>query len=727
MQDENIEVENLVGTYVDTIARDIQNSYTLIRVNTGTEVVVCGGHIDCLPPVGTTLKLRGQYKENNKYKSKRFEFSDLIEDYSNEEELAQYLSSAAGIGPITGRDIAKIFGEGIFEIVDRPDAVDYLSRAVTSVNEARARAVVNYIRNNKVRRQLYHLIMRCGGKYTAVSKIYDEHHELSILRLTDNPYLGLRYGLTFETCDKIAAATTPEGKKPNPYSYNRITGALVQILKMKTSSGDSYTPYTDLIKRTRYALGATEMDEAVATACINAALICNRNEIHRDDNAVYLSAVYHQECSVAYSVKRLRKYAIPITDFSAEEIIAYAEERCKAKYADQQKEAFNLLLSGGLNILTGGPGTGKSTVVRGLLAAYSHMRPDGVIKLCAPTGRASQRLKEVTNHEATTIHKLLEYKPFGEKIMCKNETDPIEADLLIVDESSMINLEIADLLFAAIKSGTTVILVGDTNQLPAVGAGDVLHDLIDSGIVPVVQLTKTYRQAGGSLIIKNATKIMQSDPQLLTGPDFEWISVENDDQLPAIVLEQFKKYNRSDDIFASQVICPARKKRATGSFRLSLSLQPSANIRFNGSTLRYGKTVFHVGDKVMFTRNNYKDGYFNGDVGVVTFIGSDMMEVDVDEITVKISEKNLEDVILAYACTVHKLQGSECETAIVVMPQEPANMLQRNLLYTAITRAKKKVVLLSSGNAVETAIKPGHLQTVAPRETKLKERLQNIK
>lgn len=718
MQDENI----VVGTFVNVKMRDHQSSYTVFQINTGTEVIICTGHIDRTPLQGAKVKLRGKY-ETSKY-GKQFAFTELVEDYSDEKELTQYLSSAVGVGTVTGRDIAKIFGERIFEIVERPDAVEYLCKRVMSINEARAKAVISFIRNNRARRQLYDLILRCGGKYTSVSRIYEDYHELSIAKLRENPYLGLKYGLSFDMCDKIAIATTPEGKKPNLYGFNRITGAMVQILRTNATAGNSYMPYTALIASTRRMLGITDMDEAVATACINATLICNRNEIRRDDNAVYLTSVYHQELSVAFSVKRLNKYAVPIEDFTAEEIIAYAEEQCKAKYADQQKEAFSLLLHGGINVLTGGPGTGKSTVVRGLLAAYKYMRPEGVIKLCAPTGRASQRLKEVTNHEATTIHKLLEYKPFGEKVLCKNETDPIEADLMIIDESSMINLEVADLLFAAVKSGTTVILVGDINQLPAVGAGDILHDLISSEALPVVHLTKTYRQAGGSLIIKNAKNIMDHNSKLDTGSDFEWIRVENDDELPAAVLEQFKKYNRSDDVFASQVICPARKKRATGSHKLSLTLQTAANIKRNGASIRFGENVFHVGDKVMFTRNNYADGYFNGDVGVVTFVGSDNLEANVDGSIIQISEKNLEDVILAYACTVHKLQGSECETAIVVMPQEPANMLQRNLLYTAITRAKKKVVLLSSGDSIDKAIDTGSTQKPIQRYSKLKERLQ---
>ena len=712
---------NIEGAYKDTIMRDLQSSYSVFRISTGTEVVVCTGHIDHLPSAGMKVRLRGDY-ENTK-RGKQFAFTELVEDYSNTEELTQYLSSAAGVGTVTGGDIAAVFGEDIFQIVERPDAVSYLCKAVASVNEARAKSVVSFIRNNRARRQLYDLILKCGGKYTAVSRIYEDFHEQSIPKLTENPYLGLKYGLSFEMCDKIAIATTPEGEKPKPYGYYRITGAIVQTLRAGATAGNSYLPYTDLISKVRKMLGVTEMSEAVATACINATLRCNRNEIRKDNEAVYLTPVYHQELSVARSVSRLKKYAIPIEDFTAEEIIAYAEEQCKAKYADQQKEAFSLLLQGGIGILTGGPGTGKSTVVRGLLAAYNYMRPEGVVKLCAPTGRASQRLKEVTNHEATTIHKLLEYKPYGEKVSCKNDADPIEADLMIIDESSMINLEVADLLFAAVKSGTTVILVGDINQLPAVGAGDILHDLISSEVIPVVHLTKTYRQAGNSLIIKNAKNIMDHNSALCTGSDFEWIRVNNDDELPDAVLEQFKKYNRSDDVFASQVICPARKKRATGSHKLSLTLQTAANIRRNGTTIRFGENVFHVGDKVMFTRNNYADGYFNGDVGVVTFVGEDNLEANVDGSIIQISENNLEDVILAYACTVHKLQGSECETAIVVMPQEPANMLQRNLLYTAITRAKKKVVLLSSGDSIDKAIDTGSAQKPIQRYSKLKERL----
>lgn len=688
----------ITGRCMNQIMRDLQTSYTVWRVKTETDIMVCSGHI-IPPPQGTFIEVTGKLTDTKW--GRQLTECTIREDYTDRESLRAYLMEVPGIGPSAADGLLNAFGGDLFDIALGDNGASNLA-TVPGVTPAKAAKIITHLKRTKTFRELFVLVTRHGGKYAAAAKIYKEYHEESIERLKENPYeFEHRYGLPYAVCDAIAGEYGIL-----PLSKIRIIGAIKHCLRAEATAGNSYAEMADLVRSVRLTLCVTQVSEAVTTACINSQLMTDNadNGFRVVGNRVYLTAVYHQERRVSYAVKRLLRYRRPIRDFSHEQLIAYAEKKCSAKYAEQQREALGLLLNGGLCILTGGPGTGKSTVIRGLLASYEMMRPDGVIKLCAPTGRAAQRMKECTGHEATTIHKLLEYRPFGDRVACKDESDPIDADLLIVDESSMISLELADILLAAIPSGTAVILVGDVNQLPAVGAGNVLCDLIESNVVPKVMLTQTFRQAEGSVIIENGKRILNGVTKLRNGTDFEIVTVPSDNELPGAVIEQFTSYNKQEDPFFAQVLSPARRKKPTGSTAMSNTLQKHAGIAMGGTVLRYGDITFHAGDKVMFMRNNYAGGYFNGDIGTVKSVDETSLVIDVEGEPIEVQESDLDDLQLAYCITVHKLQGSECNTAIIELPAQPANMLQKNLLYTAITRAKKKVVLVATEGSIEKAI-----------------------
>lgn len=716
---ENItETESITGQFQRILMRDYKSGYTVFTVLTPSGPVTCRGNI-LLPKEGMKLEITGCWEET-KY-GRQLSKCTVQVMYSDRDSMMEYLCTIPGIGTKTAADLVETFGENLYSIALSPDAISKL-RQIPSVSQKRAESIIEYILETQEERKLFEMVSKNGGSYNASLKIYKDHGTYSIERLTARPYeIGIKAGLSFEVCDRIAQSHGfPAFAKP------RVKAALMNVLWKKSKTGDTYVPQNELIKATRDMLAGTTNEaiaynESIAAAVINACLATINEGIVREQKDVYLNTLYYQELRTAYAVKRLIRDAIP-TECDPDALCSYAEEVCGVTYAAQQREAFTFLKKGGICILTGGPGTGKTTVIKGLLAGYEKLYPDNTIRLCAPTGRASQRMAEATGREATTIHRLLEYRPFGDTTICKNETDPIDANLLVIDEGSMISIDIADLLFSAIRSGTMVIIAGDVEQLPSVNAGNVLHDLINSKIIPVVALTETHRQANGSLIIENAQRIRNGQDLLATGEDFTIIECASDSEIPEIVTREYQKYHDPDNVFAAQVLTPSRKREHVGSKALNNNIQNLINPGKDG--LRYADAVFRLQDKVMMMRNNYDPDncYFNGDVGIITSVENSGLTIRLDQGDIHLTEDVLDDVSLAYVSTIHKSQGSEYDTVIVALSSEPATMLQRNLLYTAITRAKKRVILIATKGAVSKAV---HTKDAAKRKSHLDTRLNS--
>ena len=384
--------------------------------------------------------------------------------------------------------------------------------------------------------------------------------------------------------------------------------------------------------------------------------------------------------------------------------------------------------STGVKILIGDPGTGKTTTIKTIIKGFLYMKPNAKIELAAPTGRASQRLAEATGYPANTVHKLLELKPFQKKsdiCLCKNETNPIDADLLIVDEFSMVDIELLSLLLNAIKNNTLVIFVGDENQLESVGDGNVLHDLIMSKKFETFKLKEIFRQntSKKSNIITNGQKIIKGNSDFETGNDFKIFKTCNSSMTEKNVVEIFKTALKNNiDINDIQFITSNRKK-INGTNELNKKLQEIYQKDKNNDFMYYGVNKFYVNDKVIMEHNNYDLGYFNGDIGYITKITELNVFINLGDKTISLSKHNMEDVSLAYAITVHKSQGSEYNISVIVLPEQPVLLLTRNLVNTAITRSKKMSILINEKNALDTAASNKYKVN---RKTSLKLRLENL-
>ena len=697
---ENREITTVTGRLVKTKMRDHQSGFTVFELRSGTQTHTCKGYILRTVP-GLLMKASGTWKET-KF-GIHLECTSVEEVTNDIRSIVEYLQTIPGVGSVTAERIAEEFGENIyFEIECSPDAVERLM-GIKGITPQKAEEIAKHVRETSQQRKLWEVLSKYEGtSYVATMKIFKAYGEESLERFRKDPYTaGSIAGLSFSLCDEIA-----QNEGIYPSEGVRVEAAVRITLSEAAGKGHTFLPYNELMAKCRRKLdrgNGTFADSVTAMLVDVSFQKGSKGPLIRERNCCYLRHLWYAELNTARYIKRLIEKGRK-TDYDVEELYAYAEKVCGVTYAPQQRDAFSLYKDGGVCVITGGPGTGKTTLVKGLLAAYEMLHPDHMIKLAAPTGRASQRMKEATGREAVTIHRLLEFRPFNDVLVHKNADDPIQADMLVLDESSMLDIELSEKLFAAIKPGTTVLIIGDINQLPAVGAGNVLHNLIYSGTVPVVSLTKIHRQAEESLIIKNAMKISDGHSNLVSGPDFEIITID-DDKIANNVNEKFLENYIKGEVFSCQALCPARKKTPGSTTNVSyLNGVLQKSINNDGSGLRYGSSMYRVNDKVMLMRNNYDVGYFNGDVGTVIAVTDVSLIIKVEDMEIELKEELLDDVSLSYSTTVHKSQGSEYDTAIVIMPSSPRVMLQRNLLYTAITRAKSKVVLIASKGSIDYAV-----------------------
>lgn len=705
--------EAIIGTYLRTKLHNFENGYTIFDVRVEDKVVTCTGSI--IPPKArVAVRVTGVWTDTPY--GRQLSKCVLREILSDPASIYEYVLQA----PSVGKGIAGMVADGLDisleELLNEEDPVKTL-REKTGVYEKTANNIVDFIRNNRAHTALFNLLSRYEGGYAATERLFADYGDKAIAELVADPYrIGVKHGLDFRACDSIAKMT---GIRLADNS-KRIAAAAESILIRHLNDGDCCLPVRAIAAATRTQVGNADNSNAenASSNILVADAIMTNDILTADKGQVYLKSLYWQERRSAYAIRRIIRSGIK-TECDPDELCAYAEEVCGVKYAEQQREAFRAFQHGGLCVLTGGPGTGKTTVVKGLLVAYEKLYPDNIIKLCAPTGRASQRMKEATGREASTVHRLLEYRPYGDSFSCKTESDPIEADLIVVDESSMISIDMAEMLFGAVRSGTMVLLVGDTAQLPSVGPGNVLADIISSGVAPVFALTKTHRQGAGSPIIENAKRISSGNHILMQNRDFITIECDEED-IPSSVRSHYIQYHKADDPFAVQILTSTKKDPINGSRALSKMIQQQVNPVKTGG-VRFGDTTFYVGDKIMMTHNNYDVGYFNGDVGLVTKTTSSEVTVEINGEHITIPNTLLEDMSLAYASTIHKSQGSEYGVVIVVLPSRPISMLQRNILYTAITRARKRVILISSDKTIFTCV---NTVTAVQRKTMLTERLQ---
>ena len=689
-----------------------ENGYSVLKVKVkgyNDLVTLVGNLLEV--PVGSVLLCRGEWKVDKRYGSQfvaaTWEETMPATVYGIEKYLGSGL--VKGIGPRFARAIVQRFGTETIDIIETEIERLY---EVPNIGRKRVAKIRESWEKQKDIKNVMLFLQGYGVSTAYAAKIYREYGKESIDKVRENPYRLADdiWGIGFKTADGIAAKMGYEKEDPR-----RCRSGILYTLGQLSDEGHVYAGEEQLVKT------AGQLLEAGETAIRDTlAGMLQAEDLILDKDAIYLPPFYHAECGTS---RRLRDLAESTGRSLFDGLFDPSSLTAETgiEYDEVQLAAIRQAVTSKVMVLTGGPGTGKTTTTQGIIAA---LKKAGLrVLLAAPTGRAAKRMSEATGMEAKTIHRLLEYNPQdGYK---RNDENPLEGDALIVDECSMIDILLMNNLLKAVPVGMRLVFVGDIDQLPSVGAGNVLRDVIDSQRIPVVRLVCIFRQAQKSRIVMNAHAINQGRfPDTSNGRDTDFFFMREDDPERAaetivrLVKERLPRaYRESPDRI--QVLTPMQRG-VVGAANLNLLLQQALNP--SGPSLGRGGYTYRQGDRVMQLRNNYAKEVFNGDLGYIREVDTEerMLTVDFDGKKVEYDVTELDELTLAYATTIHKAQGSEYP--IVVMPVLMTHfvMLQRNLIYTGITRAKKICVLLGAAKALAYAVRN---VSVLKRNTRLKERL----
>ena len=689
-----------------------ENGYSVLKVKVkgyNDLVTLVGNLLEV--PVGSVLLCRGEWKVDKCYGSQfvaaTWEETMPATVYGIEKYLGSGL--VKGIGPRFARAIVQRFGTETIDIIETEIERLY---EVPNIGRKRVAKIRESWEKQKDIKNVMLFLQGYGVSTAYAAKIYREYGKESIDKVRENPYRLADdiWGIGFKTADGIAAKMGYEKEDPR-----RCRSGILYTLGQLSDEGHVYAGEEQLVKT------AGQLLEAGETAIRDTlAGMLQAEDLILDKDAIYLPPFYHAECGTS---RRLRDLAESTGRSLFDGLFDPSSLTAETgiEYDEVQLAAIRQAVTSKVMVLTGGPGTGKTTTTQGIIAA---LKKAGLrVLLAAPTGRAAKRMSEATGMEAKTIHRLLEYNPQdGYK---RNDENPLEGDALIVDECSMIDILLMNNLLKAVPVGMRLVLVGDIDQLPSVGAGNVLRDVIDSQRIPVVRLVRIFRQAQKSRIVMNAHTINQGRfPDTSNGRDTDFFFMREDDPERAaetivrLVKERLPRaYRESPDRI--QVLTPMQRG-VVGAANLNLLLQQALNP--SGPSLGRGGYTYRQGDRVMQLRNNYDKDVFNGDLGYIREVDTEerTLKVDFDGKWVEYDVTELDELTLAYATTIHKAQGSEYP--IVVMPVLMTHfvMLQRNLIYTGITRAKKICVLIGAMKALAYAVRN---VSVLKRNTRLRERL----
>lgn len=693
-----------------------ENGWSVMRVKVkgyDNLVTLTGSLLDV--PVGSVLLVDGDWRVDPRY-GQQFVAQSWTEVMpATIYGIEKYLGSGLikGIGPVYAKAIVSRFGLETINVIEND--IERLLE-VPRLGRKRMEKIRESWEKQKDIKEVMVFLQGYGVSTAFAAKIYRKYEKESIAKVKENPYQLADdiWGIGFKTADGIASKMGYEKNDPR-----RCRSGILYTLNELAEEGHVYAEPEQLVDAAVKLLEAEESPVRQALASM-----IETNDVVLDNEVIYLPPFYHAENG---SAKRLQSLLSDTSLFNAG-IAAEPEAEYGAKtdgiiYDGVQQAAIQKALDSKVMVLTGGPGTGKTTTTQGIIAAFKarHMS----ILLAAPTGRAAKRMNEATGMEAKTIHRLLEYNPMdGYK---RNDENPLEGDALIVDECSMIDILLFYNLMKAIPSKMRLILVGDIDQLPSVGAGNVLRDIIDSQQIPVVRLTRIFRQAQSSRIVMNAHAINAGQfPNIKNGldTDFFFINQEDADEIVKLIIGLVRDRLPKTYGYPSkevQVLTPMQRG-TVGAGNLNIELQNALNP--TGPSLARGGYTFRQGDKVMQIRNNYDKNVFNGDIGYITTVDTTerTLSITFDNRVVEYDVTELDEIVLAYAVTIHKSQGSEFPVVVMPVTMKHFVMLQRNLIYTGITRAKKICVLVGTTKALAYAIKQN---TVSKRNTKLKERLNN--
>lgn len=705
--------------------RNEEDHFTIARmkIKGRREMVTIMGHLFSITP-GEGLRIEGHYEQHPKYGTQvRIDrYQSLIP--ATVLGIEKYLGSGLvkGIGPEMAKRIVKQFGLKTLDIIEKED--QKLSQ-VEGIGPKRIGQIKEAWKEQKEIRRIMIFLQGYGVSTGLAAKIFKTYGQQAVTRMQENPYTLATdiFGVGFLTADRIA-----EKMGIAREAMIRIQAGLIYILQQKSEEGQVCLPEQALMEAAsnQLAVDSSLIDQALKGLVEKKQLRTQQTE--EGETLLFLPYLDFSEEGIARRIRTLIKAETRI-DGRSEEMIARVENALRLRLSDKQKEAVQKALSQKMLIITGGPGTGKTTIIRSILEIFKRM--DRRCVLMAPTGRAAKRLSEITHYPAATIHRGLGYNPKMGGFQ-KDEAHPLSADLVVIDETSMVDTSLMFHLLKAIPDQAVLILVGDVFQLPSVGPGNVLGDFINSQKIPVVHLNQIFRQGEGSLIVVNAHRIHQGEMPILVkeevsrNQEFYFLDQEDPEKAARWILEMVqeklpKRYSL-DPLQDIQVLTPMYKG-AVGAENLNLFLQQHLNP--DQRSIQRGPRTFKIGDKVMQIRNNYDKDVFNGDIGRLAKIDQETQEVWVNFegrfVVYDFSE--LEELVLAYAISVHKSQGNEYPAVVLPVMIQHYILLQRNLIYTAITRAKRVVVLVGTKKALAIGIKNNKPQL---RYSFLKERLIHL-
>jgi exodeoxyribonuclease V alpha subunit len=683
-----------------------ENGFCILRIKARghRDLVAVIGHAAAISP-GEWVTASGGW-ENDREHGPQFRARFLRTSApTSTEGIEKYLGSGMirGIGPIYAKRMVRLFGKDVFDIIEAsPERL----REVDGIGPKRAAKITSAWADQKVIREIMVFLTEHGVGTARAVRIFKTYGTDAIQVMSENPYRLARdiRGIGFRTADLIAEKLGFEKT-----AMIRVRAGISFALTKAMADGHCGLPLTELLPKATELL---EVPEDLIRTAIDLELAEGTITADTVDNmpCVFLSGLYKAEKAIADRLRQLLHGALPWPDIDADKALPWIERQTGLKLAASQAEAIGLALRSKVLVVTGGPGVGKTTIVNSILRILA---AKGVrMLLAAPTGRAAKRMSEATGMEAKTIHRLLEFDPraFGFK---RNEESPLACDLLVIDEASMVDVLLMQSLLRAVPDHAALLIVGDIDQLPSVGPGQVLADIIGSAAVPVVRLTEVFRQAAESNIITSAHQINQGRVPYLgkpeAGSDFYFVPAEDPEQAVARIVELVRSRIPSafglDPIHDIQVLCPMNRG-GVGARSLNIELQAALNPSTEPKVERFGWT-FAPGDKVMQIENDYDKEVYNGDIGYV-----EAVDVDEGELTARFDGRSvtygfgeLDELVPAYAATIHKSQGSEYPAVVIPVMTQHYAMLQRNLLYTGVTRGKRLVVLVGQTKAVAVAVK----------------------
>lgn len=696
-------MEDSLSGYVDAIVyAQPENGFTVARLKEPKkkDLTVIVGYLPGLQ-AGENVICKGGWKIHPSH-GRQFEVSEYtVESPSDILGIQKYLESGLvkGIGPVYAKKIVDHFGLDTLNVIDQ---TPHRLMEIEGLGKKKINQLKECWNEQRSIREVMVFLRAHGASPGYAQKIFKTYGDESIAKVKENPYLLAKEvtGVGFKIADSIAlklgfALHSPE----------RLAAGIEFVLWEQANEGHTCYPVVDFVPLATAILGVeSELIETALKSLINTQLV-------EQEGMIWLKPYFAYEQGIARDLLKVMAGQQAIRSIDAAKAVDWVQGQLSIQFAEQQKKAVMQALTDKLHIITGGPGTGKSTITKAILAITSKLTEK--ILLAAPTGRAAKRLTQITGKLAFTIHVLLEmdFKSGGFK---RGKENPLDCDLLIVDEASMIDTSLMFHLLRAIPSRARVLFVGDIDQLPSVGAGTVLRDLIGSEKIGVTRLTEIFRQAKGSKIITNAHRINQGEFPDISTPewsDFHFIAAETPEAIREVIMQLVAeeiprrwKLNAIDDI---QVLSPM-KKGVIGAEMLNDALQGLLNPS-NKPVYRAGRR-FHVHDKVMQIKNDYDKNVFNGDIGRVEEITEECVVVRFDEKEVEYSLSDLDELLLAYAVSVHKYQGSECPCIVIPIHTAHFKLLHRNLLYTAVTRGKKQVYLVGSTKAIAIAINNNQVQ-----------------